>query len=319
VELVIQNLVSPVVLCFVLGLAATWVKSDFEMPDAIYQGLSIYLLLAIGLKGGAAVSETPVTELVGPVALTLVLGVITPLLAYLAARSLGGLDKVNGAAVAAHYGSVSAVTFLAALEAARMAGIETEGYLAALVAVLEVPGIIIGLVLARGRTGGGIGRAVHEVVTGKSILLLVGGLVIGTVSGADKIDKVAPLFIDPFKGVLCLFLLELGTVAGARMRDMRQAGWRLVAIGCLLPVVHGLLGVTGALLVGMSPGGAAVMGAMVGSASYIAAPAAVRLALPQASPGIYLTLSLAITFPFNLVVGIPLLLKYSRWLASILS
>jgi hypothetical protein len=319
VELVIQNLVSPVVLCFLLGLAATWVKSDFEMPDAVYQGLSIYLLLAIGLKGGSAVSQTPAGELLGPVVLTLVLGLLTPLLAYLAMRTIGRLDKVNGAAVAAHYGSVSAVTFLAALEAARLAGFVTEGYLAALVAVLEVPGIIVGLVLARKGGGGGIAKAVHEVITGKSILLLVGGLVIGTVSGAEKIEKVAPLFIDPFMGVLCLFLLELGTVAGARMRDMKEAGWRLVLLGCALPVIHGLLGVSGALMVGMSPGGAAVMGAMVGSASYIAAPAAVRLALPQASPGIYLTLSLAITFPFNLMVGIPLFLKFSAWLEPFFS
>ena len=148
----------------------------------------------------------------------------------------------------------------------------------------------------------------RDVLTGKSILLLVGGLIIGTISGAEKVETVAPFFIDPFRGALCLFLLDLGMVAARRMGDMKAGGWKLIAFGCVAPCINGALGVLGAVLVGMSPGGAAVMGAMVGSASYIAAPAAVRIALPQASPGIYLTLSLGVTFPFNLLVGIPLYL-----------
>jgi hypothetical protein len=209
------------------------------------------------------------------------------------------------------------VTFLAAVEAARLAGFQPEGYLAALVALLEVPGIIVGLVLARRKGAGGLGRAIHDVLTGKSIFLLVGGLIIGTACGVEKINSVAPFFIDPFKGVLCIFLLELGTVAAGRMRDMAQAGWELVALGCFIPTVHGIIGVAGGTLAGMSPGGAAVMGAMVGSASYIAAPAAVRIALPKASPGIYLTLALGITFPFNLVFGIPLFIKTSQWMAGL--
>jgi hypothetical protein len=316
-DLALQNLISPIVLCFVLGMVARWVKSDFELPDAVYQSLSIYLLLAIGLKGGVAVSETPIPTLLGPATITLILGIVTPLSAFFLMRKIGRLNRTDAAATAAHYGSVSAVTFLAAIEGAKMVGMETDGYLAALVALLEVPGIIVGLVLARGSSGSGsLGRAVHDVLTGKSIFLLLGGLVIGTACGSDKIDTVAPFFIDPFKGVLCLFLLELGTVAAGRMRDMRHAGWRLVGLGCLLPAVHGLIGTTAGTWVGMSPGSAAVLGAMVGSASYIAAPAAVRIALPEASPGIYLTLALGITFPFNLLVGIPLFLKFANILAG---
>ena len=313
-ELVVHNLVSPIVLCFVLGLVARWVKSDFELPDAVYQSLSIYLLLAIGLKGGAAVSKTPLHELFLPAIVTLTLGVLTPLSAYFLMRKFGRLGQTDAAATAAHYGSVSAVTFLAAVEAARVGGFQPEGYLAALVALLEVPGIIVGLVLARNQGTGSLGKAIHDVLTGKSIFLLVGGLVIGTACGAEKIQTVAPFFIDPFKGVLCLFLLELGTVAAGRMRDMKDAGWRLVALGCFLPALHGVIGTAGGILAGMSAGGAAVLGAMVGSASYIAAPAAVRIALPKASPGIYLTLALGITFPFNLMVGIPLFLKFATWL-----
>lgn len=234
-------------------------------------------------------------------------------------RKWGKLGKTDAAATAAHYGSVSAVTFLASIEAAKLAGLETEGYLAALVALLEVPGIIIGLVLARGKGSGSLSHAVHDVLTGKSIFLLIGGLLIGTACGAEKMEAVTPFFIDPFKGVLCLFLLELGTVAAGRMSDMKNAGWRLIILGCLIPTVHGTLGAMAAVAVGMSPGGAAVLGAMVGSASYIAAPAAVRIALPEASPGIYLTLALGITFPFNLLFGIPLFLETAEWFSKIMS
>jgi hypothetical protein len=316
-ELALQNIISPVVLCFLLGIVARWVKSDFKLPDAVYQSLSIYLLLAIGLKGGIAVSETPINELLLPAAITLLLGLLTPLSAFIVMRKFGGLSKTDAAATAAHYGSVSAVTFLASIEAAKLAGLESEGFMAALMALLEIPGIIVGLVLARGKGSGSLGSAIHDVVTGKSIFLLIGGLVIGTVCGTEKIDGVAPFFIDPFKGVLCLFLLELGTVAASRMRDMSQAGWKLIFLGCAIPVVHGTLGTAAGTLVGMTTGDAAILGAMVGSASYIAAPAAVRIALPEASPGIYLTLALGVTFPFNLILGIPLYMKTAEFLSQL--
>jgi len=315
-DLLIQNLVSPVVLSFVLGILARLLRSDLEIPSAVYQGLSIYLLFAIGLKGGVAISETPIGELIGPMLLTLLLGVLTPLSAFALLRSLGGLGRIDAAATAAHYGSVSAVTFIAALEAVKLSGIASNGYLPALLAMLEVPGIIVGLLLARQSRAGGLKSALHEVATGKSIFLMVGGLAIGALCGASKVESVEPFFIAPFKGVLCLFLLELGMVAAGRLRDLRDAGARLVVLGCVLPLVHGTIATAAGLVVGMAPGGAAVFGAMVGSASYIAAPAAVRIALPAASPGIYLTLSLGVTFPFNLGIGIPLFLKLAEFLSS---
>ncbi|MDF1658270.1 MAG: sodium-dependent bicarbonate transport family permease [Verrucomicrobiales bacterium] len=317
-DLLVQNLVSPIVLAFALGMVARWVKSDLEIPDAIYQALSIYLLFAIGLKGGVAISETPASDLVGPISITLILGVITPISAFFVLKYFGRLNRIDSAASAAHYGSVSAVTFLAAIEASKFAGIPADGYLPALVAILEVPGIIVGLLLAKQTRGGGIKAALHEVLAGKSIFLLIGGMIIGGVCGAAKISSVAPFFIDPFKGVLCIFLLELGMVAGRRIVDAKNAGWRLIVAGCVLPMVHGLLGTFGGILFGMSPGGAAVFGAMVGSASYIAAPAAVRIALPKASPGIYLTLALGITFPFNLAIGIPTFLSFAQYLEDVL-
>jgi len=314
-NLLADNLVSPVVLCFALGIVARWIKSDLSIPEPIYQGLSIYLLLAIGLKGGKALAVTPFSEVLVPAIMTFALGCITAASAFFLMKNFGRLNRENAAAVAAHYGSVSVVTFLAAAEAVKRTGMSYEGYLPALVAVLEVPGIIVALMFASssgGKDGGGWKRALHEVITGKSIVLLVGGLVIGGVCGPAKLVDVDPFFVSAFKGALCIFLLELGLIAGKRLADVGKAGWRLIALGCFLPVFHGALGVAGAILAGMSPGGAAIFGAMVGSASYIAAPAAVRIALPKANPGYYLTLSLGITFPFNLAFGIPLLQKFAK-------
>jgi hypothetical protein len=303
-----ENLISPVVLCFVLGIVARWLKSDLAVPEPVYQGLSIYLLLAIGLKGGSALAVTPFGELLLPGVITLLLGLITPVSAYFLMRRFGRLGVEDAAAVAAHYGSVSVVTFLAAVEAVKRTGAETEGYLPALVAVLEVPGIIVALLFASGGGGtkGSWRKALHEVVTGKSIVLLLGGLLIGALCGPAKLVDVQPFFAAAFKGALCIFMIELGLAAGKRLRDAGKAGVRLLVLGCVIPVLHGALGVFAGIAAGLSPGGAVVLGAMAGSASYIAAPAAVRVALPGANPAYYLTLALGITFPFNLAIGIPL-------------
>ena len=287
---------------------ARWIKSDLAIPEPIYQGLSIYLLLAIGLKGGSALAVTPLGEWLLPGGITLILGVLTAVSAYFQMRYFGKLGVEDSAAVAAHYGSVSVVTFLAAGEAVKRSGVEMEGYLPALVALLEVPGIIVALLFAnRSGTGGGSWKkALHEVATGKSIVLLVGGLIIGWLCGPAKLADVQPFFATAFKGALCIFMIELGLAAGKRLRDVRLAGVRLLVLGCVIPVLHGTVGVLAGLFVGLSPGGASVLGAMAGSASYIAAPAAVRVALPKANPAFYLTLALGITFPFNLAFGIPL-------------
>lgn len=296
-------------------MVAKWVKSDLALPEPVYQGLSIYLLLAIGLKGGAALSATPFAEVWMPGVVTLALGIITPISAFYLIRHAGGLGRDDSAAVAAHYGSVSVVTFLAAMEAVKRSGFEAEGYLPALVAILEVPGIVVALLFAQAsRKGEGWTKALHEVVTGKSIVLLLGGLVIGAICGKERLLDVQPFFGGIFKGALCIFLLELGLVAGRRLRDAGRAGARLLVLGVVIPPLHGLLGVAFGLWAGMSVGGAAVLGAMASSASYIAAPAAVRIALPKANPAYYLTLSLGITFPFNLALGIPLYL----WLAEVM-
>lgn len=313
-ELVRLNLLSPVVLAFALGIAASRVHSDLRLPEPVYTGLSIYLLLAIGLKGGAALAVTPLAGLWAPALVTVLLGATTPVWCYGILRRLGRLGISDAAAVAAHYGSVSAVTFLATLSFLDAAGVAYEGYGAALVALLEVPGIVVALLLAHRRldAGGGLGEAVGEVLTGKSVLLLGGGLAIGWLSGPAGLAKVEGFFVTPFYGALVLFLLELGVVAGKRLGDLRQVGVFLLGFGVVMPVLHGVLGVFLGRLSGLSMGGATVLAVLAASASYIAAPAAVRLALPKASPGLYLTASLAITFPFNLTVGIPLYFAVAR-------
>jgi uncharacterized protein len=322
-EIIATNLLSPIVLAFALGMVAALVKSDLEFPEALYHALTIYLLLAIGLKGGIALAATPLADIAVPLLATIALGVVTPLTAFAVLRWVGRIDQVNAAAIAAHYGSVSAVTFLAAQTFAGTVGDVVEGYLPALVAVLEVPAIVVALLLvgkrtesAAARVGGGWATAVREVLTGRSILLLVGGVIIGYAADPVSLATVEPFFIGLFPGALTLFLLELGMVAARRMRDLRTVGPFLLGFGVVMPVVHGFLGVVVGQYAGLTPGGSAVLGAMVGSASYIAAPAAVRIALPQANPAFYLTSALGITFPFNLAFGIPLYFAFAHWMAT---
>ena len=323
-EILATNLLSPVVLAFGLGIIASVVKSDLEFPDALYQSLSIYLLLAIGLKGGTALAKTPLAEFAGPAAATLVLGLVTPVIAFGVLTTLARMDRINAGALAAHYGSVSAVTFLAAQSFGAASGTPVEGFMPALVAVLEVPAIVVGLLLAgnaassspSARPEASWTAALHEVLTGRSIVLLVGGLVLGWAAGPTRMASVEPFFVAGFQGALTLFLLEMGLVAARRLRDLREAGLKLIVFGTAIPVVHGLLGTWAGTLSGLSVGGAAVLGTMVASASYIAAPAAVRIALPEARPTYYLTAALGITFPFNLVLGIPLYFWFARVLGG---
>lgn len=316
-ELVRLNLLSPIILAFALGIIATLARSDLKFPEPLYTALSIYLLLAIGLKGGAALSVTPLGEFGGPALATLALGLTIPLWSYAIVRRLGRMSVPDAAAIAAHYGSVSVVTFIASLAFLDGARVGYEGFLPTLVAVLEVPAIVVALVLARVRGGAGRGSwgtVMHEVLAGRSVLLLLGGLLIGALSGKAGLERVGAFFVDPFQGALVLFLLEMGMVAARRFRDLRKAGAFLLAFGIVMPLLHGTMGVWLGSVAGLSLGGSMVLGVMAASASYIAAPAAVRIALPEANPGYYLTASLAITFPFNLTVGIPVYFAVAQWM-----
>jgi hypothetical protein len=308
-EAALSNATSPPVLAFVLGLIAVAVKSDLRLPEALYQGLSIYLLLGIGIKGGVALSEANANEVGLPILGTLLLGVTIPVLAFWLVGKLTKLDAINRGALAAHYGSTSLVTFSAALIFLDSQAVQYEGFVTTLLAILEIPGIVVGLMLASRGLGRGLnwGESLREILTSKSIVLLAGGLLLGLITGATGYEKVEPFFGGLFTGVLALFLLEMGIVAGRRLPDVKKAGVGLVVFSLGFPLLAGSLGVFVGELTGLSLGGSVVLGVLTASASYIAAPAAVRLALPEASPGVYLTASLGITFPFNLIFGIPIM------------
>ena len=316
-ELLKLNLLSPMVLCFALGAVARLMRSDLSLPDSVYTGLSTYLLLAIGMKGGVAIAETPAGQLIGPAIATVLLGVTLPVLTFAGAR-MGKLSRADAGALAAHYGSVSAVTFIASQTFLKLTDVKFEGFMPALVALMEIPGIIVGLMLARPKAEDGnhatMKESLLEIVTGKSIMLLGGGMVVGALTGHEGFEKVKDFFVTPYQGVLCLFLLDMGLLAAKRLGDLRLAGPFLAVFALIAPVVFGMLGVLAGRASGLSLGGATVLAAMSASASYIAAPAAVRLALPQANPTYYLTASVGITFPFNLALGIPLYYAVATWL-----
>jgi uncharacterized protein len=316
-ELLLANLASPVVLAFALGLFARAVRSDLEIPNQIQAYLSIFLLLAIGLKGGVALRGQDPGTLALLLAMTLLAGAITTFSAYAIARWWLGDIRREAAALAAHYGSASAVTFIAANQFVERSAIPAEGVLVALLVALEVPALLIGLALGRGaQPDSADHHTLREVFTGKTAILLLGGLVIGAIAGTDGIKAVDAMYFDLFKGVLMLFMLDMGMTAAARLAELRSGWFKLAVFAIGLPLVHGAIGVVLAHACGLSAGGSAVFGAMLSSASYIAAPAAVRAGLPEADVGRCITAALGITFPFNLAIGIPLYAALAQRLAA---
>ena len=305
-----DNLVSPIVLSFALGLAAALARSDLSIPEAAAKALSIYLLFAIGFKGGVSVANHGVDATLGLSLLAgVVLSALLPLLAFALLRLLSGMDRLNAAAVAGHYGSISIVTFVAATSVLEDRGIDAEGYMVAVAAAMEAPAILSALWLV---TRDGSGERMdsglwREILLNGSIVLLVGAFLIGWITGPEGLAEIDSFIVAPFKGVLCLFLLDMGLVAGRGMRQGRSAlGPGSLAFGVLMPVIGGAFGLGAALFLGLSTGGTVLLMVLSASASYIAVPAAMRVALPEANPSIYLTLSLGVTFPFNLTLGIPL-------------
>ncbi|GBF48552.1 sodium bicarbonate cotransporter; membrane protein [Leptospira ryugenii] len=293
------------------------IKSDLKFPDGMYTGLTIYLLLAIGMKGGVKLSQTPLETFYKPAFAAMYLCISIPVIAYFLLTKLGKYDMKNAAALAAHYGSVSAVTFSEALAFLDTLQITYEGFMPSLLAIMEVPAILVALMLVKSKMKGEDGswkKVLHELFAGKGTVLLIGGLLIGIISGKKGHEQFAPLFDVPFRGVLILFLLEVGLVTGRRLGDLRTAGFFLIAFGILFPIFNAFVGILLGKLAGLSMGGAMVLGTLSGSASYIAAPSAIRIAIPEASPAYYLTASLAITFPFHLSLGIPLYLGFAKYI-----
>lgn len=301
--------IDPIILFFALGVAAGLLRSELRLPEALYETLSIYLLLAIGLKGGVELARQPLLTVVPQVVVVIIMGICLALLAYLVLRYGGRMGQPDAASIAAHYGSVSVGTFAVAIAYLTSLEIFYEEYMALFVVVLEIPALIIGILLARwGATQGPIQwrTITHEVFLGKSIVLLVGGLLIGWIAGLEGMGKLKDLFFDLFKGALALFLLEMGVVAASRIGDLRQTGAFLLAFGLGIPIFFGMIGTLLGVGLGFSMGGAILLATLAASASYIAAPATMRIAVPEANPTLSLTASLGITFPFNVMIGIPL-------------
>ena len=306
-----QNLLTPMILCFVLGLAAAMARSDLSVPEAAAKMMSLYLLFAIGFKGGVAVADHGVDgQLIAALAGGVLLSFALPFVAFGLLRGLTKLSVLDAAAVAAHYGSISIVTFVTATSVLATRGIAAEGYMVAVAAAMEAPAIVSALwLLSRNGKAADLdmdARLWREILLNGSIVLLVGSFLIGFATGAPGMARIDAFIVAPFQGVLCLFLLDMGLVAGRGLRGARGVlDWRVVAFGVTMPIIGSAAGLAVALLLGLSTGGVALMMVLAASASYIAVPAAMRVALPEANPSIYLTLSLGVTFPFNLIIGIP--------------
>lgn len=321
-----ETLLSPVILFFVLGAFAAFVRSDLSVPEPLSKALSLYLMAAIGLKGGTQVAEAGVTtDLLLAALAGLGFSILIPLGAYAILRSFGRLDVINAAAVAAHYGSVSVVTFVAGSAVLTDAGIPPAGYMVAVLALMETPAIIVGLFLAqranKNTASGGIaanGELLRETLLNGSVLLLTGSFVIGLIIGKDGFVDIAPVFSAGFKGLLCLFLLDMGLLAARRLMEARSLTVRLAILGIVFPIINGTLGCIVGTLLGFDVGTTTALAILAASASYIAVPAAMRIALPKADAGLYLAMSLAVTFPFNITIGIPLFNLISTALAGLL-
>jgi hypothetical protein len=265
------------------------------------------LLITIGLKGGIELAKQPFLSLLPQITAVIVAGFILPLLVYPVLKHLGKFDRANAASIAAHYGSVSVGTFAVAIAYMQAHSILFEEHMALFVVLLEIPAILVGIVLAKGLSKNiNWGSVTHEVMLGKGVMLLVGGLLIGWISGPAGVSSISPLFFDLFKGILALFLLEMGLITATQLSSLKKYGVFLLVFGIVMPLILAVVGIALGIAIGLSAGGTAILATLFASASYIAVPAAMRISVPEANPTLSLTASLGITFPFNILLGIPL-------------
>jgi len=313
------NLLTPAVLFFALGAIAGWLKSDLTVPEQVAKTLALYLMLCIGFKGGVEARASGLTpDLLSAGGLGLVLSFAAPFAAYVTLRAVGALDRVTAAATAAHYGSVSVVTFAAGSEYLRGIGVEFGGYMAAVLALMETPAILAALLIAGSREGTAETRLKptlwREVFLNGAAVVLVGSFIIGVITGERGMERLDVFVGALFQGALCLFLLDMGLVASRRLAEAPKLTWRLIGFAVTWPLLSAAVALAASAGLGLSLGDASLMAILAASASYIAAPAAMRIALPKADAGVYLSLSLGVTFPFNLLVGIPLYHAAARFL-----
>lgn len=306
-------MIDVVILFFILGLTAGLLRSELKLPAALYETLTLVLLLAIGLKGGEGLAKQALMPLLPQLGMVIVLGVAQTLIAFAILRTLGRLSKADAAATAAHYGSVSVATFAVGSNWLITRNIEFEAQLTIFLTVMEVPAIIVGIVLARGLSRQTDWRTLaRESFLGKGVTLLIGGMAIGWIAGPVGLAPIKELFFDLFKGALALFLLEMGLIVANQISELRRRGLFIVVFGLLMPLLSAMLGMGFGLMMGLSTGGLTLLATLAASASYIAVPATVRLAIPEANPALSLAAVLGVTFPFNILVGIP----FYHWLAT---
>ena len=319
-EILVQIL-SPPILFFVLGVFAALVKSDLKIPEAMSTAMMLFLLCAIGLKGGVGIAKVGIGDVLLPALTAIVLGVGIVLLGYTILTKLK-FGAANAGGIAGHYGAVSAATMILGFAYLERLNVPYEAFVPALYPLMDSPAILTGILLARVAlakqkgvsTGVSASKILKESVLGKAVLLLIASLVIGYIGGVEGTAGIMPFFDGMFKGVLCLFMLDMGLVAAARLYEWRVVGYKLAAYAFIMPPIHGIVGVLLSTLAGLSVGGATMLGIIAGSAPYISAPAAIRAALPDANPSLSLTASVALTFPFNVIIGIPLYYAFARML-----
>ncbi len=309
-------MIDVVVLFFLLGLVAGLARSELKLPAALYDSLSVFLMIAIGLKGGEGLAKQSLAPLLPQLGLVIVLGVLLTLIAYAFLLFLGKLTRADAAATAAHYGSVSVATFAVGVNWLATRSIDFEPQMAVFLTIMEVPAIMVGIILARGISADTQwGQLAHETFFGKGVTLLLGGMAIGWAAGPEGLAPIKNVFFDGFKGALALFLLEMGLIVSRQTSELKKRGVFLISFGVLMPLLSAVIGIGCGMLMGLSIGGLTLLATLAASASYIAVPAAMRIAVPEANPGLSLGAVLGITFPFNILVGIPLY----HWLATTLT
>lgn len=328
IDLAVVNLTSPVVLFFGLGLLITLVRAKVEFPGAVSDFISIYLLTSIGFKGGAAIAEAGLSSVFVTVLGSILLGLIIPVYSFYLLWRLGGLKSDDAAAIAGHYGSISVVTFMAAAAFLSSIQVEYESYINGLPAIMETPAIIMALILASWAKNHGtdnsmqkdisLGQVAKQVLLSKSVVLLLGAMAVGYITGPKGMETVKFFYKDIFMGMLSLFMLEMGMIAASKIWEIKKAGMFIMVFGIITPMINALLGISTGVLAGLSVGGTTLLGVLAASSSYIVAPAAMRVSLPKANPALYLGASVGVTLPFNLIVGIPVYYHMAIYFTNLL-
>ncbi len=336
-QLIQANLLTPIVLFFLFGIIAARIKSDLKIPEAISEFLPIYLLAAIGLHGGVEMRNTGFEKMLIPMLVAIGLSLLFTLNHYQIIRRLGKFNLFDSYALASTYGAVGAVTFSVGLSFLKNQGVSSEGYLAAILAVLEPVAFILAIFLTNmavskqlrakkqsfskddvsdidaglQESKTKLSQVLHESITGKAIVILLGSLVIGYIIGDEGFDSIRIVFDEIFVGAIVIFMIEMGIIAGQRLDDIKKVGVFLIAFAIIMPTFNGIIGVLVATVMGLSLGGAVMFGLLLASASFIAAPAILRHAIPEAKPSLYITSALGITFPYNIIVLLPILFAIS--------